>query len=269
MSYLLLIFICLSSAFASLDNIHIKNLDLTYVYPEGSGEFERLKVGVDLVEEKYPVQVFRRENSIDISSPFVDFQWLDPLTFIHNAQKVSAKKLNLYLNRGEQYARGELLSFVGEKTGEIILNQYDFTCKGTSVVRDPVVRLQEDCLKNLEASVSHMELPFELLTSLANQLPDTPTETETDMPANDFSLKMTNGDFFSYVRIKYVIRAYLRIWGHAQMENEGKTLAIRVDQVKYGILPVTTLVMNELQQQVRSPNIKIDPPWIRIKLGNK
>lgn len=269
MSYLFLILVFIAPAFANLDSIHIKNLDLNYVYPEGQGEFEKLSIGVELSKQTYPVQIYRREKTFDIISPFVDFQWLNPITFVHNAQKVSTTKLNLNINRGEQYARGESLSFVGEKTGEILLNKYDFTCVGTSVAKDPVVRLQEDCLNKMDATVSHMELPFEFLTTLASQLPDVPTESEAEMPAHDFSLTLNQGDFYSYVRIKYVVRAYLKIWGHTQMENNGSTLAIRVDQIKYGILPVTTLVMNELRRQVRSPNVTIDPPWIRIKLGTK
>lgn len=268
MAYLLLILAFMSSAFADLDKLQIKNLDLNYVYPEGSGEFEKLSIGIEK-KQTYPVQIYRREKTFDVVSPFVEFQWLNPITFVHNAQKIATKKLNLHLDHKEHYARGESLSLTPEKGGEILLDKYNITCQGNSVEKDPIKRIMSDCMEKLDVTISHMELPFEFLTTLASQLPDVPTEAEGDMPANDFYLTNVKGDFYSYVRVKYVVKAYLKIWGHGQIENDGKTFAVRMDKIMYGILPVTTLVMNELRRQIKHPDVTIDPPWIRIKMENK
>lgn len=271
MSYLLLILLSTFPAFAGLDNITIKNLDLDYVYPHGSGMVEKVSVGVTTKSQQaaYPVEIFRREKDFAVNSEYVDFQWLDPIPFVHNMQKATTQQLNLKIHKQLHYVNGELLKFTGEKTGEFVLKKYNISCAGPSVAIDPIDRLKTDCLEKLHATIAHMELPFEFLTDIASQLPDVPTESDTDMPANDFGLTVTKGDFYSYVRIKYVVNAYLKLWGHIQYEDGGKTLAIRMDSIKFGILPVTTLVMNELRRQVQHPRVKIDPPWIRIQLGNE
>ncbi|MBA2406310.1 MAG: hypothetical protein H0V66_16150 [Bdellovibrionales bacterium] len=271
MSYFLLILIFVSPAFAGLDKIAIKNLDLDYVYPQGTGLVEKVSVGIAIEksETAYPVEIFRRDNAFDVTSTFVDFQWLDPIPFVHNMLKAKTEKLNLKVDKNDHYLNGDLLRFTGEKTGEVVLKKYKLTCKGPSVSKDPVERLKTDCLEKLEAHVSYMELPFQFLTDLASQLPDVPTETEGDIPANDFGLTVTKGDYYSYLRIKYVVNAYLKFWGHVKHENDGKTLAIRIDLVKFGILPVTALVMNQLRRQINHPRVTITPPWIRIKLGNE
>ncbi len=269
MSYLILIIFLISSALAGLDKIQIKNLDLNYESPYGTGVVEKVSVGVSIKSQAlYPVEVHRRNDSFEVLSPFVDFQWMNPIPFFHNLQKVSLEKLNLKIDRAEHFLKGEALSFTGEKSENFVFGKYDLNCQGTSNAIEVVERLKVDCLDKLEATVAHMELPFQFLSAIASQLPDVPTETEGDIPANDFTLSIYKGDFFSHMRIKYVVRAYLKFWGHAQFENEGKTLAIRLDSVKFGVLPVTPLVFAELSRQVNHPRVSINPPWIRIQLGN-
>lgn len=268
MTYFIFALLLISSAFASLEKISIQNLDIGYTYPYGSGEFEKLTLGVELIPAKYPVEVFRRDASFEIVSPFVTFEYLNPVPFIHNVQHLKAESLNLDLNYKLSKVSAQKLHLKPESTGDIILDRVDMSCQGTSVMKDPIDRLKEDCLEKMNAKISHMELPFQVMKEIAKELPDEETEAEADMPANDFSLSMTKGDFNSYVRIKLIVRAYLRIWGHVKMEDEGKTTAIRIDNVKFGVLPVTTIVMNVLRRQIASDTVKVDPPWIRIKSGN-
>jgi len=42
-----------------------------------------------------------------------------------------------------------------------------------------------------------------------------------------------------------------------------------MDLIKFGILPVTSLVMDALRRQVQHPRVSINPPWIRIQLGKE
>jgi hypothetical protein len=269
MSYLLLIILFVTPAFAALDKIQIKNLDFNYVYPQGTGEVEKVSIGIALKQQTYPVQVYRRDNSFEVLSTFIDFEWQNPIPFFHNLKSAATEKLDLKVDKKEHHLRGEGLKATGEKTGDFILGKFDFACSGTSLADKPIDRLKADCLDKMEASVSHMELPFKFLTEIASQLPDVATETDDNIPANDFFLSVMKGDFYSYLRIKYVVKAYLKIWGHGQFENNKKTFAIRVDSIKFGVLPVTTLVMTVLRNRVYHPRITINPPWIRIQLGNE
>jgi len=270
MSYVLFVFLLLSSAYASLEKIHIKNLDLDYVIPHGTGVMEKLSIGVSTFKAgTYPVEIFRRDKTFEITSQFVDFEWLNPLAFVHDLQKANTQKLSLDLDYKTASMTAESLIVTPKTDKEFTLNLVDFKCEGLSVHEDPLDRLKEDCLLSLKARASYLELPFEVMKSVGDELPDEETEAGLEMPASDFLLNVEKGDFYSHVRIKYLIRAYLKLWGHVQYENEGKTLAVRVDSIKFGVLPVTTLVMNTLRREINSPAVKIDPPWIRIDLGAK
>lgn len=269
MSYFILALLLVSSAFATLEKISIQNLNVEYTYPYGTGEFEKLSLGVELIPAKYPVEFFRRDASYEIVSPFVTFEYLNPTPFIHNIQNLSAKGLNLDLNYKNSSVKVGSIHFKGEKTGEVVLDKLDFSCAGSSVMKDPIDRLKEDCVEKMSAKGTHMVLPFDVIKAIEKELPDEETEIATEMPADDFSLTMTKGDFYSYLRIKILIRAYLKIWGQVQYEDAGKTTAIRIDTIKFGILPVTALVMNILRRELSSETVIIDPPWIRIKSVGK
>lgn len=267
MPFLLLIVLSIVPALATLEKISIQNLDLNYASPMGGGEFEKLTLGIKSKEQTYPVEIHRRDHSIEILSPFISFEWMRPLPFVHNLQTASTKQLSLKLDWKEQLLSAEALGMMPQKGGEFIFKNVNLKCLGNTDDRDPLIRLMYDCHEKMNFTVSQMELPFAFLTELAEELP--PITTDEDLPANDFSLSLEQGDFYSYLRIKYIVRAYLKIWGHMQYEEEGKVLAIKVNLIKYGILPVTNLVMNQLQSRVNSPYVTINPPWIKIKLGNK
>lgn len=258
------------SAFADLQKLDVKNLNLNYTNPYGKGEFEKISVGVSLKETTaYSAEIFRRENSFEILSPFANFEWLDPIKFVHNIQKLSTENFNLSMGKSKHELEGTSLKFVEEKGKELSFDQFKISCQGNSSQKEVVDRLKADCREKMEAAIDHMILPFDFITAIADQLPEMPAETDQDLPAHDFYLNMEKGDFYSFVRIKYVVKAYLRIWGHLDFEDNGQTVAIKVSTIKYGVLPVTNLVMGELSRRVKHPRLTIDPPWIRIKLGNK
>jgi len=269
MSYFLFLLISLSTAYAGLERMKVSGLNLNYIYPEGTGEIEKLTIGagVSFRQKSYPLAIYRREDSFDVVSEIMDIQWIHPFAFAHNLKAASVEQLNLKIDRGEHKLEANSFKFTGEQTGEFIFDNSHVTCQGSSTEKNPISRMKSDCLEKMEAVVEHMDLPFNILKSIADQLPENVPD-EVNLPANDFSLLINKGDFFSYVRIKLIVKAYLRVWGHSQFEDQGKTLAIRLDQVKYGVIPVTTIVMNELSRHLKHPNVRISPPWIRIKLGS-
>lgn len=270
MSYIFLAFIFVCSAQASLQKIQIKEMNLNYAAPYGSGDLHKLSIGISTNKSmSYPVEVFRQDKTFLLTSPFVDFEWLDPLSFVFNLKTVNVQKFHMGLDYKEHTVSAESLKFSTKPEQVYSFKDFNLSCFGDSTAEDPLERLRHDCLLKLSVKASRLDFPFEIQRSHTEELPPFEAEAGLDLPADDFSLSVDAGKFHSYVRIKYLVRSYFRIWGHAQIENEGKVLAIRIDSIKYGILPVTTLVMNQLRRQIQNPDIKIDPPWIRVTLGSK
>jgi hypothetical protein len=272
MKFLLtIVFILISpTSYADLEKIMIQNLDLDYTSPVGKGEFEKLSFGVSLKDEhKYPVDIYRRDDSFDVVSHLIEFQWKKPLAFVHNLKEAKIEKLNLKLDRGQHYLRGNKTSFVSPQDIQFLFHRYDIECNGASQNSDPLIRLMYDCREKMRVNIDYTDIPTVFFRALSEELPAYDEDPTMQIPASDFLLNIDQGELYSSVRVKYIIRAYLRIWGFTQYENNGQTLAIRIDQIKFGIVPVTSLVMDLIRRQVNHPDISINPPWIRIKLGNK
>ena len=128
MKFLLTIVFILFSAtsYADLEKILVQNLDLDYTSPVGKGEFEKLSFGVSLKQEqKYPVDIYRRDDSFDVVSHFIEFQWKNPLAFAHNLKEVKIEKLNLKLDRGQHYLRGNKTSFVSPQDIQFLFHRFN------------------------------------------------------------------------------------------------------------------------------------------------
>lgn len=262
MKLLLPLLFTTSFAFASLEKITVQNLDLDYAAPYGKGTVEKVGIGVGLTPETFPLEVIRTETSFDLISPYVDFSWMNPLKFIYSLQTVSSRKLSASLGTKDHFISAESVTVIPKNGGEYKADLFDAKCVGD--FKGPFdVRLLEDCRKSLNLTIKRVDVPTDFfLYEVLEDLPKLPGTFE--IPGDNVIAKIDEGNFYLQVYVKYWFYAGLRSWGHMQYENNYQTIAIRVDQIKFGYLTVTNLVMKKLQEVIKNPDVVIDPPWIRI-----
>jgi hypothetical protein len=265
MPLILILSLLVSFAFADLSKLTIKNLDLDYQMPSGSGTIEKLQIGLSTKTEiPYAIHVERTENAFHITSSVLDFTWENPVKFIHDLQILSVKALSLEIDKKNHFLTAdEIVSDLG--SGSIVFKKSHLTCNGESIQATIVNRLMEDCHQKLRVKVKSLDLPFGL-TFLEDTFGGLDPMIEEDMPANDLIFNVDQGRYYFSTRIKYYIKAGLYSWGDIKYEDDMKTIVIRVDKIKYGYLPVTNIVMRQLQERVRHPKININPPYIRIEM---
>ena len=264
----LLIALCLFSvdAFAKLEKLTIQNLDLEYVLPYGKGTVDRVGIGISLAPENFNIEVHRLSDSFAVTSPYLDFSWINPLSFFHNMEEISARKTNVSLGGLKvHFLESESLMFRPEGRGNYKVQDVRGNCEGEATGHFER-RLMEDCRTKMDLTIKKIDIPTDfILYKLSEDLPEVDM-AEADIPGDNIIFSSRNGDFALQVYVKFWIRAGLRAWGHVQYENDHKTIAVRIDKVKYGILPVTNLVMKKLKEIIKSPNVSVEPPWIRINL---
>jgi hypothetical protein len=262
--HLLLTFLFSVSAHAAFEKLNVKNLDLKYEAPYGVGTVEKVGIGMSLDTYVFPIEINRTENSFELTSPYVDFTWNKPLKFIYDIEQLVTKKASATLGSDVHFVEAENASvkFSGkEYKAELLKLECDGDATGVFEAR-----LLEDCRHYLDLRVKRIEVPFDFfLFDLVRSLP-IPASDKIDMPGDNVIATINKGELYLQVYIKYVFYAGLRAWGHMQYENNRKVIAIRVDSIKFGYLPVTSMVMKKLQELIKSPDVKIDPPWIRINI---
>ena len=265
-SLFLLTLLLSSSAFASFEKLNVKNLDLDYKAPHGAGTVEKVGIGMSLGPVAFPVEINRTENAFELTSPYVDFTWYKPLKFIYDVQELVTKSTSTALGTDVHFVESDYLMVKPGKGGEYKAEKLKLTCDGDAKGTFEE-RLMEDCRTNLDLTIKKIDVPVDFfLVRLLESFPQFPAPDTDDMPGDNVIATVKNGEFYLQVYIKYVFRAGLRAWGHLQYENNRKVVALRIDTIKFGYLNITSLAMKKLQEVIKSPDVKIDPPWIRINI---
>ncbi len=251
---------------AAFDKISVQNLDLEYAGVSGAGTVERVGIGISFMSVPYDIQINRTDDAFQITSPYLDFTWNNPIKIIHDIQKLSTKKLSTSLgSKNAHFLEAEYLMVSPKARGLYIAEKLKGNCEGLATGRFQR-RLMDDCRNKMDLTIKIIDVPTDfILYRLLENLPPFPMP-DMDFPGDNLVMSLRQGDYSFKIYVKYWFYAGLRSWGHVQYENDHKTVAIRVDQIKFGYLNVTNLVMKKLEEMIKSPNVKVDPPWIRINI---
>lgn len=264
LSLILLLFTQIS--FAGLNEIRVKNLTGDYSAPKGSGDFEKINIDLSFHAPKYPFEINRTEAGYLLSTGMADLLWTKPPTFIHEADGLSVRGLDLKLGRGQHEVSAPYLSFTLKESGLTGLDRVKLRCQGKNKNSDLLFEVMEDCLSEMIFTSERVKVPesFILLDFFRK------IYGIQSLPANDLDdllLTSREGDFYLYFRTTYYVRAGFRAWGKADFDAKEEILTLKINLVKFGIFPVTSLVMDEIKKKFEdSEDVIVEPPYIKINL---
>lgn len=255
---------------AGFEKVFVQNLDLDYSAPSGKGMVEKVGIGLNLVSVPYPVEISRTDESFEIFSPYLEFSWKNPTRFIYDIEAFSVKRTSAGIGMKIQSIESDYLMMRPKGRGEYKAENIRGICDGAAsgTIGE---RVLEDCRRSMDLSIKKVVIPTDfILYKLIEGLPLEDAEAgQVNLPGEDILLKIKEGDFYFQIYIRYWLRAGLRVWGKLQYEDNFETIAIRVDEIKFGILPVTSFIMKKLKEINNNTNVIVDPPWIRIKPAGK
>ena len=90
-AFLLILITFSMNAIAGFDKLTVQNLDLEYLGPYGKGTVERVGIGMSFATEPYDVEVNRTDDAFELTSPYLDFTWNDPLKFVYDIEILNTK----------------------------------------------------------------------------------------------------------------------------------------------------------------------------------
>ncbi len=248
-----------STAHAGLKHLGVKNLSLEYTAPTGVGSVDKIEIGLSK-SVNHALEVEKIGETLVAKTPMLEFTWINPWKFLMDAEKLTLNSMSLSAGNGVHdfsLAQGKMTM-----GGEYVLRNASAHCEGTSELPDLEDQMLEDCRDNMKAEADRFDIPLDgFLIDVLARLP----QPEEEQPLKNFTLSIKDGDFYMYFLASYVVKAGLRTWGAVHFEDELKTIVIRVDLIKFGILPVTSIVMKELKERIKDPRIEINPPLIRIR----
>jgi len=251
--------------YASLERVQIENVNLNYQRPYGRGEMEVINMDISSVRpESYPMEIFRGENVFKVSMPFLNLNWLNPWPFIYDVESLLVERGLVSVGKVNHSVESQKVIFTPSDSRPFELKGLSLNCSGSSSANKMEIRLIEDCHKNLDLKISQVEIPLEAFIAQFFQQFSVDFLPENLRPADNVTLAIREGSFSFEAYTKVVFYAGLRAWGGIVFENNYQTAMIRVDQIKFGYLPITKLVMNELAKRIKHPNVLVTGNYIII-----
>lgn len=250
-----------------VNKVVIDNANLDYVTPRGAGFLEKLTIGSILGESfaPYPFEILVENEALLFQSPVIEFTLGNLPKFVEGIEKLSTTNLNASLSYKDHSVKAKQILFQPKKYQPYSFTGVDLHCQGNSEDVDLVRRMMLDCQENMSGVVTKLDIS--VVRYIMDVLGGEPEGLVAEELPNDLILSLKKGKLFLNVVAKFIIKARARAWGEVIYENDYQTIAIRVDQVKYGIIPVTGIVMKQLRSRVKHPRVKVTPPWIRIYMG--
>jgi hypothetical protein len=242
--------------------VSVNDFNFTYNDPHGLGtasSFSRSKLKTDQVE----VAVERIDKDLRFAVTGVEnleFELKNAPAFMIQAETMSvsnfnmnlAEKLNLSLGAGRFNSPNDNLKL----DGFFLDCQRD---KSKSEIMDQLLNgcVQKMILKNSKFSSQDAE---GFLGAIHSSISVSLSE-KADLGVNSLEMKTTNGKFDLIAEVKSSISGKVKSNGNISYDHVTGRLAIKVSEIKFGILNITRKVFDELKKK-ETDKLKIKEPFI-------
>lgn len=260
----LLILMCSFLAQAELKSIEAKNLNFYYIFPQGYGEIERLKIGLKK-QAAAPVafEILALLPGFSIELPFFQLEWNGEVALLEQVKDLKVKSSHIVLNKSKHEAILDEVELTHQLLQKMSMRSLEASCEGISVAQDLGVRLVEDCLQNSKMTIKEFYLPLGrvIIGDMIEGMPDRSDEDIQLIP-HDVEWISNQGNFSLAAKVKLLVKSRVKIKGNWNVDQEKKVLTVRLDEVKFGIMPMTDLAFKELSERLKDPKFEVKKPYI-------
>jgi hypothetical protein len=255
------------SARADVLNLTVSNFNFSYSDPKGRGTasaFTRSNylgeaVSVDL--EKQGEDFFLRVEGAENG----EFSLKNAPGFMTEAQEMVVTDLNLSL--AEQLSVSVASGHFISKDDELKLSGFSLNCSRDVTTSEPVDQLLIGCIQslNLKSNKFSSSSVEQGLFSVIPNGDGVPFSDKGNLGISSLELKTTNGKYDLVADVKAQVSGRVKSYGSMTYDQSSGVLSIRIAEVKFGFLNVTSKVFDELKKS-ESDKLKVKPPFVYYKL---
>lgn len=263
---LVLLFIT-SIAHAQVSQVEVKNFNFDYTAPRGEGTAEAFsyqkqmneaqKVSVEKLGEDFKIVLEGVENQE------IDFK--NPPSLIKDAEQIKLSAFNFIFQNKVSLSMARALFQSPGKSMD--LSNLSLNCDRAMAYPEVMEQVIVGCIQQMSLKTtgfsSQGEGGVDQALMKAIDLGHDELLGATTIKNVDF--KLTQGKFQFSAEIKAQISGKATGSGTVNYEADGKKVTVKVSEVKFGILNVTSQVFDELKKQ-ESPKMKVSKPYIYITL---
>lgn len=273
MKALLLSAMVSSMAWGQVSQVEIKDFNFNYQNPLGEGLAQTFsystsvkkteqKVHVEKVNDEFKILLEGTENG--------ELTFQDAPSFVKEAETMELSNFNLILN--EKFSLSMSKGNFRSPENEIGLNNLNLNCHKDISYAEVMDQLISGCIQNMSLKTSQFStdgFSKDSMSAFTRALMKASDEGYNEflggVGIKNLNFKSNNGKFELSAEIKAQISGTARGKGNLSYDQSQKKLTVKISEVKFGILNVTSQVFDELKKQ-ESPNFKVSKPYVYMTL---
>ena len=245
---------------------------------KGSGSIQNISLETDglstqalvpTVTATAPLTLSRNGKSVNVAAGVFNLALQTAPNFLLQLNSMDLEQLVTDIGSNAQLQlKAQVLKMDHQSFGQVDAESVSIACAHSSgpIGMDQVVT---DCLNRSTISMGAFQLPntsqFWLDTMV---LAPKTTQENAQQTINDMDMTMNQGNFDLSMKVQGVPFAKIHATGNAKMDTTAQVATIRIDEVKYGVIPITGLVMDQLKKKLPADQFRVVPPYVYMTLKN-
>lgn len=266
MKILLLTALLSTTAFAQVSKVDIKNFNFNYQAPFGEGQADAFSYEKN-VNQSQQVKVEKVNGEFKILLEGVENQELifkDAPSLISDAESIKLKSFNLGF--AEKFSLTVASGEFNSPDKNIDLSNLNLSCDRVSAHETVVDQMITGCLQNMRFKAGGFNSQGEGLDqAIMKGLDESHDMVKAALGVKNVDFKLTNGKFELSAEIKAQISGKAKGNGTAKFDSKTRVITVKVSEIKFSILDVTSQVFDELKKQ-ESLSMKVSKPYIYITI---
>ena len=265
MKTLLLSLFMTSMAWGQVSQVNIKNFNFDYQAPSGDGTAESFsyqkkvmdaqKVHVEKVGEDFKILLEGVENQ--------EFTFKDAPDLMKNAQEIKLSAFNFSF--ADTVSLTMTSAIFNSPDKNIDLRNMNLACDRISTFPEVMDQVISGCIQKMSLKTSALSTDGEsgFDQALMKAIDGRHDEILGGVSIKNLSLKVNGGKFDLSADVKAQVSGTAKGTGTLKYEADGKKLTVKISEIKFGFLDVTSQVFDELKKQ-ESSTFKVNKPYLYI-----
>lgn len=253
-------------AWGQVSQVNIQNFNFNYQAPQGEGTAdafsyqqktnEAQKVHVEKIGEDFKILLEGVENQ--------ELTFKDAPDLIKNAQSIKLSGFNLSFANTATMTLGSAVFNSPDKN--VDLKNLNLACDRVAAFPEVMDQVISGCIQKMTLKTTGLSTDGEGVDqALMKALDESHDEVLGGVGVKNLNLKVNAGKFELSAEVKAQISGTAKASGTLKYEAAVKKLTVKISEVKFGILDVTSQVFDELKKQ-ESATLKVSKPYIYITL---
>lgn len=257
---------CTTFAHAQVSQGEIKNFNFDYQAPQGQGTAESFSYQAKLSQEqKVTVEKVGEDFKIKLEGVEErEIEFKNPPALIKDAESIHLSSFNLSLNQAASLSMAKANFSSPDK--ELDLSSFTLNCNRFAGHTELMDQMIAGCLEKMVVKAGGFNSRAEEgIEQAVKKALDAGFDSKQSVGIKNMNFKITAGKFDLSAEIKAQISGRATGNGSIKYDQPAKKLTVKVSQVKFGILDVTSQVFDELKKQ-ENANLQVNQPYIYFTL---